>query len=166
MQNLDKHIRVSSKVKFMLDDNRGKQSCSAYIEDMLNYFEVTGVSPKLPVKNPTKKLEDRIEALIKIIRSYERDYFKPLVQGVPLDINTNDDFIQLANENVELKKQLKELSGLDSQDGIRLRYESLVDLVLSVLKIEKFELMPTGDLRIPKVMLETLVEKIKKEYVL
>ena len=59
---LDKHIRVSTRTKYRLDELKKDMSYNAYITEMLDYFEVTCSSPKIKTKNPTAKLEKRIEA--------------------------------------------------------------------------------------------------------
>lgn len=62
---LDRHIRISTRTKFRLDEVKKDMSYNAYISEMLDYFEVTCTSPKLKIKNPTARLEKRIEDLIK-----------------------------------------------------------------------------------------------------
>lgn len=44
---LDKHIRVSTRTKYRLDELKKDMSYNAYITEMLDYFEVTCSSPKI-----------------------------------------------------------------------------------------------------------------------
>ncbi|WP_317047839.1 BfmA/BtgA family mobilization protein [Bacteroides eggerthii] len=42
----------------------------------MDIFEVSGVTPQQITKQPIVQIQKRIEDVVKILRSYERDYFK------------------------------------------------------------------------------------------
>ena len=77
MEKLTCFLRVSPSVKYRLDINSGTQSNNAYISQMMEYFEVSGLTPQQITKQPIVQIQKRMEDVIKILRSYERDYFKP-----------------------------------------------------------------------------------------
>lgn len=107
---LDRHIRISTRTKFRLDEVKKDMSYNAYISEMLDYFEVTCTSPKLKIKNPTARLEKRIEDLIKIVKCQEKDIFRPLLDNSFSSGNmsmNNDQLVRLANENKSLKEELQ-----------------------------------------------------------
>ena len=97
---LDRHIRISTRTKFRLDEVKKDMSYNAYISEMLDYFEVTCTSPKLKIKNPTARLEKRIEDLIKIVKCQEKDIFRPLLDKSFSSGNmsmNNEQLVRLAN---------------------------------------------------------------------
>ncbi|MCS2888311.1 hypothetical protein NXX67_10065 [Bacteroides fragilis] len=77
VEKLTCFLRVSPSVKYRLDINSGTQSNNAYISQMMEYFEVSGLTPQQITKQPIVQIQKRMEDVIKILRSYERDYFKP-----------------------------------------------------------------------------------------
>lgn len=106
---LDRHIRISTRTKFRLDEVKKDMSYNAYISEMLDYFEVTCTSPKLKIKNPTARLEKRIEDLIKIVKCQEKDILRPLLDNSFSSGNmskNNEQLVRLANENKSLKEEL------------------------------------------------------------
>ncbi|MDU0248156.1 BfmA/BtgA family mobilization protein [Phocaeicola vulgatus] len=43
---------------------------------MLTFFEVTGYNPRYASRNPTALVEKRVEDLVRIVKSQERDIFQ------------------------------------------------------------------------------------------
>ena len=130
---LDRHIRISTRTKFRLDEVKKDMSYNAYISEMLDYFEVTCTSPKLKIKNPTARLEKRIEDLIKIVKCQEKDILRPLLDKSFSSGNmskNNEQLVRLANENKSLKEELQRYkqSG-ESPDVYKRKLDSLINLI-------------------------------------
>ena len=83
-------LRVSPSVKYRLDINSGTQSNNSYISQMMEYFEVSGVTPQQITKQPIVQIQKRIEDVVKILRSYERDYFKQVIDRDNKEEKIND----------------------------------------------------------------------------
>lgn len=168
---LDKHIRVSTRTKFRLDEVKKDMSYNAYISEMLDYFEVTCTSPKLKIKNPTARLEKRIEDLIKIVKCQEKDIFRPLLDKSFSSGNmsmNNDQLVRLANENKSLKEELQRYkeSG-ESPDVYKRKLVSLIDLITLFCDKRQFRKASFGnDLQVPESYFDKLLDKIKTDYVL
>ena len=166
---LDKHIRVSTRTKYRLDELKKDMSYNAYITEMLDYFEVTCSSPK--TKNPTAKLEKRIEDLIKIVKCQEKDIFRPLLDKSFSSGNmsmNNEQFVRLANENKSLKEELQRYkqSG-ESPDVYKRKLDSLINLIDLFCDKSQFRKASFGnDLLVPESYFEKFLDKIKKDYVL
>lgn len=127
---LDRHIRISTRTKFRLDEVKKDMSYNAYISEMLDYFEVTCTSPKLKIKNPTARLEKRIEDLIKIVKCQEKDILRPLLDNSFSSgsmSKNNEQLVRLANENKSLKEVLQRYkqSG-ESPDVYKRKLDSLI----------------------------------------
>lgn len=130
---LDRHIRISTRTKFRLDEVKKDMSYNAYISEMLDYFEVTCTSPKLKIKNPTARLEKRIEDLIKIVKCQEKDILRPLLDNSFSSgsmSKNNEQLVRLANENKSLKEVLQRYkqSG-ESPDVYKRKLDSLINLI-------------------------------------
>lgn len=101
MDRLTETIKVSLKTKGYLDMMKGRDTYNKCIEDMIVFFQETGHNPKNHSKNPNARVEKRIEDVIKIIRSYEKDYFIPVLNGKVSNASNanNSQLINLANDN-------------------------------------------------------------------
>lgn len=169
-ETLDKNIRISTRVKYALDEMRGTKSCNELIEQMINYFEVTGYNPKRPHVDSLQKIDRRIEDLIKIVKCQEKDIFRPLLEKNYYSFSNqdNEQLIRLANENKLLKEQIQK-----SKDSEMIspeysgKYKSLVDLIILFCNKSQFKRSSVGnDLLVPESFFDKLLEKINNEYVL
>lgn len=168
---LDKHIRISARTKYRLDELKKDISYNAYITEMLDYFEVTCCSPKIKIKNPTARLEKRIEDLIKIVKCQEKDIFRPLLDR---SLNTensnlnNEQLVRLANENKFLKDELQRYKQpVESSLDYKRKLESLIDLINLFCDKSQFKKAPFGnDLQVPESYFDKFLDKIKNDYVL
>lgn len=171
---LNKNIRLSSSVKDRLDDARGNKSASSYIGIMLDFFDKTGENPRHIYKNPTEKIEKRIEDLIKIFKVYERDTAKPVFEKIMDGYGSSDNkeqLIRLANENQKLMKQLRDeqtqKEDIASAEQARKKLNDLAALVINQCNPSKFSTTTLGsDLKVPRSFFEQLIKKIESEYVL
>ena len=78
-----KVVRVSPSVKKRLEVFQGGDTPNVVIDRMITFFEVTGFNPRYASRNPTALLEKRMEDLIRIVKSQERDIFKPILERTP-----------------------------------------------------------------------------------
>ena len=109
-ETLNKNIRLSSSVKERLDDARGNKSASSFIGLMLDFFDKTGENPRHIYRNPTEKIENRVEDFIKMFKTQERDILKPLFSKVmdgQGESGYKEQLIRLATENQKLRMQLQ-----------------------------------------------------------
>lgn len=168
---LDKNIRISTSVKYALDEMRGTKSCNALIEQMINYFEVTGYNPRRPNIDSIQKIGRRIEDLIKIVRSQEKDIFRPLLERSLSSGNmslNNEQLVRLANENKSLKEELsRNKLSEESPVDYKKKLESLIDLITLFCDKSQFRKAAFGDdLQVPESYFDKLLDKVKREYVL
>lgn len=168
---LDRNIRISTRVKYALDEMRGTKSCNELIEQMINYFEVTGYNPRRPNIDSIQKIGRRIEDLIKIVKSQEKDIFRPLLDKSFSSGNmsmNNEQLVRLANENKSLKEELQRYkeSG-ESPDVYKRKLVSLIDLITFFCDKRQFRKASFGnDLQVPESYFDKLLDKIKTDYVL
>ena len=146
---------------------------------MITFFEITGFNPRYASKNPTALVEKRIEDLIKIIKSQERDIFKPILDklvGMGGGLHESPDYARLMNEmhdlqerNRNLQQQLAEY-GEDSPADVekeREKLRRLAELIKFQLNPDKFPKVKFGDdVKVPVSTLQLLIKKINEEYVL
>lgn len=164
-------IRVTVETKKKLDNMKSIYSYNEYIEDMISYFEQTGMTPQGKFKIPIIKLEKRIEDLIKIVKCQEKDIFLPLLRrDMPsATVDNKDVLIRLSNENKALKEEVKRLKAVtsDNTNLYKNKLESLVSLLFSVCNKSNFRTVKFGsDLQVPPSFFDKLIERIKDDYVL
>ena len=80
-ENSTKLIRISPSVKKRLEIFQAGDTPNLCIDRMITFFEITGYNPRYASKNPTALVEKRIEDLVKIVKSQERDIFKPILEN-------------------------------------------------------------------------------------
>mgnify|MGYP000268362862 FL=1 len=165
---LDKHIRISARTKYRLDELKKSMSYNAYITEMLDYFEVTCTTPRVKIKNPTARIEKRMEDLIKIVKSQEKDIFRPLLDRsfAGNGIVDSEQMINLANENKQLKAEIERCKISDGTN-YKEKLDSLVELINLFCNKNQFKKSAFGnDLQVPESFFDKLIEKINKDYVL
>ena len=117
-------IRVLSLTKARLDAARGTKSSSSFIDSMLNYFEVTGVEPSSIKFHPGIEIVNRVDSIMKVIKSIEKSKINPLLEKFDLILESNpnlnkvnstresqvtdEEINQLVNKVNNLTEQLKE----------------------------------------------------------
>lgn len=120
-------VKIKSYVKNKLDLAKKRFTYSDYIEQMLEYFELTGVDPKLgqvpPVQTFVKAVNEgnsilykRIEDIIKIIRNIETNKIDVILHGNTVNQSPSPEdvigieeekVVQLINLNQDLAEELK-----------------------------------------------------------
>ena len=174
-----KSVRLTPTVKARLDTFKGSDTVSVCVDRMITFFEITGCNPRYASKNPTALVEKRIEDLIKIIKSQERDIFKPILDklaGMGGGLHESPDYARLMNEmhdlqerNRKLQQQLAEYGEGSPADveKEREKVRRLAELMKFQLNPDKFPKVKFGDdVKVPVSTLQLLIKKINEEYVL
>jgi hypothetical protein len=174
-----KSVRLTPTVKARLDTFKGSDTVSVCVDRMITFFEITGFNLRYASKNPTALVEKRIEDLIKIIKSQERDIFKPILEklaGMGGGLHESPDYARLMNEmhdlqerNRKLQQQLAEYGEGSPADveKEREKLRRLAELIKFQLNPDKFPKVKfSDDVKVPVSTLQLLIKKINEEYVL
>ena len=167
-----KSVRLTPTVKARLDTFKGSDTVSVCVDRMITFFEITGFNPRYASKNPTALVEKRIEDLIKIIKSQERDIFKPILEklaGMGGGLHESPDYARLMNEMHDLQEQLAEYGEGSPADveKEREKLRRLAELIKFQLNPDKFPKVKfSDDVKVPVSTLQLLIKKINEEYVL
>lgn len=168
---LNKSIKVSTDTKEKLDACKGTGSYNSIIKQMLVFFESTGYNPHRISGSPIAHIEKRIEDLVKIIRSQEKTYIRPIYDTILGDVveHSSPRLVEMANTIVQLKNENEMLRNGKGDDNKAAFYRSklseLVDLVNSYCSNNKFERSRLGsDLKIPENYFPMFLNKINEEF--
>ena len=173
-----KAVRLTPTVKASLDTFKGSDTVSVCIDRMITFFEITGFNPRYASRNPTALVEKRIEDVVRIIKSQERDILKPVLEKLSAINNTpqeSPDYARLMNELRDLKDENRKLKERLQADDLRMegaavyqdKLKRLAELVKYQLDPEKFpRIKYSDDVRVPVNTLQLLIKKINEEYVL
>lgn len=168
MDRLTETIKVSLKTKGYLDMMKGRDTYNKCIEDMIVFFQETGHNPKNHSKNPNARVEKRIEDVIKIIRSFEKDYFIPVLNGKVSNASNanNSQLINLANDNNSLKKELIESKKKEQEykDKLSMLINQINAFCNNANSFKKIN--STSEIIVPPSTFKVLMEQINKDYVL
>ena len=163
-----KVVRVSPSVKKRLEIFQGGDTPNVVIDRMLTFFEVTGYNPRYASRNPTALVEKRVEDLVRIVKSQERDIFKPILEklaGMGGGLHESPDYARLMNEMHDLA-EYGEGSPADVEKE-REKLRRLAELIKFQLNPDKFPKVKfCDDVKIPVSTLQLLIKKINEEYVL
>ena len=178
-ENSTKLIRISPSVKKRLEIFQAGDTPNLCIDRMITFFEITGYNPRYASKNPTALVEKRIEDLVKIVKSQERDIFKPILEkmsNMNSGLQDAPDYARLMNEirdlkekNRQLQQQVSENEKAVSDDnaGYADKLKRLAELVKYQLNPDRFVKVKFSDeVKIPINTLQLLIKKIDEEYVL
>ena len=173
-----KAVRLTPTVKARLDTFKGSDTVSVCIDRMITFFEITGFNPRYASRNPTALVEKRIEDVVRIIKSQERDILKPVLEKLSAINNPpqeSPDYARLMNELRDLKDENRKLKERLQADDLRMegaavyqdKLKRLAELVKYQLDPEKFpRIKYSDDVRVPVNTLQLLIKKINEEYVL
>ena len=174
-----KVVRISPSVKKRLEIFQGGDTPNLVIDRMLTFFEVTGYNPRYASRNPTALVEKRVEDLVRIVKSQERDIFKPILEklaGMGGGIHESPDYARLMSgmhdlqeRNRKLQQQLAEYGEGSPADveKEREKLRRLAELIKFQLNPDKFPKVKfNDDVKVPVSTLQLLIKKINEEYVL
>lgn len=157
---------------------QGGDSANSCIDRMITFFEITGFNPRYASRNPTALVEKRIEDVVRIIKSQERDILKPVLEKLSAINNTpqeSPDYARLMNELRDLKEENRKLKEKMQAEDLRMegaaaykdKLRRLAELVKYQLDPGKFPMIKlSDDVRVPINTLQLLIKKINEEYVL
>ena len=151
-----KAVRLTPTVKARLDTFKGSDTVSVCIDRMITFFEITGFNPRYASRNPTALVEKRIEDVVRIIKSQERDILKPVLEKLSAINNTpqeSPDYARLMNELRDLKDENRKLKERLQADDLRMegaavyqdKLKRLAELVKYQLDPEKFPRIKYSD---------------------
>lgn len=111
MNNISKAttMRILSLTKARLDAARGSKSISSYIDSMLNYFEVTGTEPSSIKAHPGIEVVNRVESIMKVIKSIEKSKINPLLEKFDLILKSNPNLISVTRESQVTDEEVNQL---------------------------------------------------------
>lgn len=106
---LTKQIKISYITKRRIDIMKGKRTYEKFFDEVLGYFEMTGVDPRynyLPpavtivkaIKEETASIFKRIEDSIKILRNIETNKIDPLIHSTNTHLSGN--FLKKEEEEI------------------------------------------------------------------
>lgn len=118
--NKDTSVRVKESTKFRLDKSKGSKSHDAFIAEMLDYFDATGIMPQSKIASPAVTVKEQASRVIEVVRGVEKatntrlknieQMLLRLVPGqMPVNENTSssinpDEFMHLSQVQVLLEK--------------------------------------------------------------
>lgn len=134
--NKDTSVRVKESTKFRLDKSKGSKSHDAFIAEMLDYFDATGIMPQSKIASPAVTVKEQASRVIEVVRGVEKatntrlknieQMLLRLVPGqMPVNENTSssinpDEFMHLSQVQ-ELLEKAKE------QDRLIANYRDEID---------------------------------------
>ena len=152
------NILVKSTTVERLKGKKGKNSHDTYLNLMLDYFDRNEITPFQDGVLNSVLINQNTERIIKILRAYERDYFKPTKSFSEYGATQSFEKNSPKNEPIEVKKDLV------SNNSDLKKIEEL-ESKIQLLELEKKQLSEKNtDSKIDRVLeiLRTLDDK-KKE---
>lgn len=70
--NKDTSVRVKENTKFRLDKSKGSKSHDAFIAEMLDYFDATGIMPQSKIASPAVMVKEQASRVIEVVRGVEK----------------------------------------------------------------------------------------------
>ncbi len=70
--NKDTSVRVKESTKFRLDKSKGSKSHDAFIAEMLDYFDATGIMPQSKIASPAATVKEQASRVIEVVRGVEK----------------------------------------------------------------------------------------------
>lgn len=187
-----KSIKIKSEVKNRFDIFKKRYSYSDCLEQMLAYFELTGVEPKLgqtpPVQIFLTSLKDshtglhkRLDDVIKIIRNIEMNKIDPVTHGIQMLLDTNTDntqevsvspkeeeIYQVVQINEKLMKELKAkdlmIQKLKSDLNQDTRVKDIIDTIEELLSDKILSTDRDGNFLLSREHRNQLIQKVKTYY--
>jgi len=69
---MDKSIGINESTKNRLDALKGRKSYNSILEEMLSYFEQTGVTPSSRITSPNAVMKEQSSRVIEVMRGIEK----------------------------------------------------------------------------------------------
>ena len=184
-----KSIKINGEVKKRLDFQKRRTTYSVYIEQMLDYFDMTGLEPKLgqvpPVTTINKTISEtsaalykRMDDVIKILRNIEINKIDVMVHALEKGKISNtpevvenfdqDEIYRLIQLNETLRENVKNKENIIHKlqsDIVSLnkdaKIQDIMETVDELLSENNLNQDAKGNFILPREYRNLLIEKIK-----
>lgn len=184
-----KSIKINGEVKKRLDFQKKRTTYSVYIEQMLDYFDMTGLEPKLgqvpPVTTINKTISEtsaalykRMDDVIKILRNIEINKIDVMVHALEKGKISNtpevvenfdqDEIYRLIQLNETLRENVKNKENIIHKlqsDIVSLnkdaKIQDIIETVDELLSENNLNQDAKGNFILPREYRNLLIEKIK-----
>lgn len=184
-----KSIKINGEVKKRLDFQKRRTTYSVYIEQMLDYFDMTGLEPKLgqvpPVTTINKTISEtsaalykRMDDVIKILRNIEINKIDVMVHALEkgkisntpevVDNFDQDEIYRLIQLNETLRENVKNKENIIHRlqsDIVSLnkdaKIQDIIETVDELLSENNLNQDAKGNFILPREYRNLLIEKIK-----
>lgn len=184
-----KSIKINGEVKKRLDFQKRRTTYSVYIEQMLDYFDMTGLEPKLgqvpPVTTINKTISEtsaalykRMDDVIKILRNIEINKIDVMVHALEKGKISNtpevvenfdqDEIYRLIQLNETLRENVKNKENIIHKlqsDIVSLnkdaKIQDIIETVDELLSENNLNHDAKGNFILPREYRNLLIEKIK-----
>lgn len=184
-----KSIKINGEVKKRLDFQKRRTTYSVYIEQMLDYFDMTGLEPKLgqvpPVTTINKTISEtssalykRMDDVIKILRNIEINKIDVMVHALEKGKISNtpevvenfdqDEIYRLIQLNETLRENVKNKENIIHKlqsDIVSLnkdaKIQDIIETVDELLSENNLNQDAKGNFILPREYRNLLIEKIK-----
>lgn len=184
-----KSIKINGEVKKRLDFQKRRTTYSVYIEQMLDYFDMTGLEPKLgqvpPVTTINKTISEtsaalykRMDDVIKILRNIEINKIDVMVHALEKSKISNtpevvenfdqDEIYRLIQLNETLRENVKDKENIIHKlqsDIVSLnkdaKIQDIIETVDELLSENNLNQDAKGNFILPREYRNLLIEKIK-----
>lgn len=184
-----KSIKINGEVKKRLDFQKRRTTYSVYIEQMLDYFDMTGLEPKLgqvpPVTTINKTISEtsaalykRMDNVIKILRNIEINKIDVMVHALEKGKISNtpevvenfdqDEIYRLIQLNETLRENVKNKENIIHKlqsDIVSLnkdaKIQDIIETVDELLSENNLNQDAKGNFILPREYRNLLIEKIK-----
>lgn len=185
-----KNLKITPKIYDRLNKLRKGHTYSEILDEILTYFELTGINPKTdrtpPVDLFIKELDrhssgmmKRLEAVVKIIRNIENTKIDPILHNIADSGNissptayeeeltiSDQEMFQLVQINKNLKEELqnkeKEMDAIQKKiDWNSSNKEDIIKIVENFFSTENVPRDRMGNITINEMFVKNLLNKIK-----
>jgi len=93
---MDKIIKTHESTKNRLDALKGRKSYNTILEEMLSYFELTGIAPSSRITSPDAVMKEQSSRVIEVMRGIEKkenitlNAIYDLLKSVSLNVQQNE----------------------------------------------------------------------------
>ena len=96
MSNSFKYVPVYESTKNRLDSLKGRKSYEVILDEMLSYFELTGITPSSRITSPDAVMKEQSSKIIEVMRGIEKkenitlNAIYDLLKSVSLNVQQNE----------------------------------------------------------------------------
>lgn len=170
---MDKNIGLNESTKNRLDALKGRKSYNSLLEDMLTYFEQTGIAPTSRITSPVVAMKEQTNRVIEVMRGIEKkqnlsldsiyDLLKHVSPGMQITSSTP------ANNEIK-KSESEDHISIDEVQDLITNYKNLQEAFskqkeknrLLMNQVEEYKLNPTVNNSEEKVNTNVLLELIER----